>query len=96
MSNVERSLNLNKIYCANCIHCQLFSVPQEIGAELHVRCAAEKWKKKLGQEKKYRYSTIMRRCMDSCDCYESMGDAETFLRELRDLQELEEKMNGTL
>ncbi|MDR3114991.1 MAG: hypothetical protein LBU25_05665 [Treponema sp.] len=48
-----------------------------------IRCAAGKWKKKLGQEKLYKYSTIIRRYLDYCDAYEAMGDAKEFIRELR-------------
>ncbi|MDR1985356.1 MAG: hypothetical protein LBP88_00085 [Treponema sp.] len=48
-----------------------------------IRCAAGKWKKKLGQEKLYKYSTIIRRYLDYCDAYEAMGDAREFIRELR-------------
>jgi hypothetical protein len=65
-----------KIYCANCIHCKL--VPVE-----RVRCAAGKWKKKLGEEKFYRYGTITRRFLDYCEAYDEMGDTRSFIRELR-------------
>jgi hypothetical protein len=74
-----------KIYCANCIHCKL--IPAQTGKELRyalrIRCAAGKWKKKLGEEKLYKYSTITRRYLDSCDAYEEMGDTREFIRELR-------------
>jgi hypothetical protein len=74
-----------KIYCANCIHCKLLPAKPE-GEEnyvLRVRCAAGKWKKKLGQEKMYKYCTITRRHLDSCDAYEEMGDTREFIRDLR-------------
>jgi hypothetical protein len=74
-----------KIYCANCIHCKLIPAKPE-GEEvylLRVRCAAGKWKKKLGQEKMYKYCTITRRHLDSCDAYEEMGDTREFIRDLR-------------
>jgi hypothetical protein len=74
-----------KIYCANCIHCKL--VPTKLkdsrGYLLRIRCAAGKWKKKLGTEKFYKYCTITRRYLDSCDAYEEMGDTREFIRELR-------------
>jgi hypothetical protein len=74
-----------KIYCANCIHCKL--IPAKPDREeryvLRIRCAAGKWKKKLGQEKMYKYCTITRRYLDSCDAYEEMGDTREFIRELR-------------
>jgi hypothetical protein len=74
-----------KIYCANCIHCKLVPAKPE-GEEryvLRIRCAAGKWKKKLGQEKLYKYCTITRRYLDECDAYEEMGDTREFIRELR-------------
>jgi hypothetical protein len=74
-----------KIYCANCIHCKL--VPAKSAGEeryvLRVRCAAGKWRKKLGEEKLYKYCTITRRYLDSCDTYEEMGDTRTYIRELK-------------
>jgi hypothetical protein len=74
-----------KIYCANCIHCKL--IPSKSDGEeqyvLRIRCAAGKWKKKLGEEKMYKYCTITRRYLDNCDAYEEMGDTREFIRELR-------------
>jgi hypothetical protein len=74
-----------KIYCANCIHCKLVPAnPKDSrGYMLRIRCAAGKWKKKLGTEKFYKYCTITRRYLDSCDAYEEMGDTREFIRELR-------------
>ncbi|MDR2608914.1 MAG: hypothetical protein LBC57_11045 [Treponema sp.] len=76
-----------KIYCANCIHCKLVPLWQENGQSyvLRVRCAAGKWKKKLGEEKYYKYFTIFRRYLDECDAYEGMGDTKEFIRELRSI-----------
>jgi hypothetical protein len=74
-----------KIYCANCIHCKLIPTRPE-GEDryvLRVRCAAGKWKKKLGEEKLYKYCTITRRYLDECDSYGEMGDTREFIRELR-------------
>jgi hypothetical protein len=74
-----------KIYCANCIHCKLLPAKPE-GENvyvLRVRCAAGKWKKKLGQEKLYKYCTITRRHLNSCDTYEEMGNTREFIRDLR-------------
>jgi hypothetical protein len=48
-----------------------------------VRCDAGKWKKKLGEEKIYKYFTVARRSLDECDSYEPMGDAKEFIRDLR-------------
>lgn len=74
-----------KIYCANCSNCKLVTEPLEDGQRylLRVRCAAGKWKKKLGDEKFYKYFTVIRRSMEECDSYEPMGDEEEFLQELR-------------
>jgi hypothetical protein len=74
-----------KIYCANCIHCKLVRASAEDGDEyyLRVRCAAGKWRKKLGGEKIYKYFTVARRSIDECDMYEPMGDPREFIRELR-------------
>jgi hypothetical protein len=74
-----------KIYCANCIHCKLVRIPTVSSGQyqLRVRCTAGKWKKKLGDEKLYKYFTVARRSLDECDSYEPMGDSKEFLRELR-------------
>jgi hypothetical protein len=81
----ESEFHSGKIYCANCIHCKL--VPAKSAGEeryvLRIRCSAGKWKKKLGQEKLYKYCTITRRYLDDCDAYEEMGDTRSFIRELK-------------
>ncbi|HEY9594390.1 MAG TPA: hypothetical protein VHE79_07930 [Spirochaetia bacterium] len=78
-------LSSDKIYCANCIHCKLIRIPRGGGGEygLRVRCDAGKWRKKLGEEKVYKYFTVIRRTLDQCDSYEPMGEVEVFLKELR-------------
>jgi hypothetical protein len=81
----EEEFHSGKIYCANCSHCKLIPAKPD-GLEaylLRVRCAAGKWKKKLGEEKMYKYCTITRRYLDSCDAYEEMGDTRGFIRDLR-------------
>lgn len=74
-----------KIYCANCYHCKLSMerFDTENGYKLRVRCAAGQWTKKQGEEKLYRYSTVIRRSPDYCDHYEPMGSLKEFLRELK-------------
>ncbi|MDR1900749.1 MAG: hypothetical protein LBQ88_00500 [Treponema sp.] len=75
-----------KVYCANCGNCKLLPVKADEADQqymLRVRCAAGKWKKKLGEEKFYKYCTITRRYLDFCDKYEEMGDSKEFIRELR-------------
>ena len=75
----------DKIYCANCVNCKLVSSPAGVQDQfyLRVRCAAGKWKKKLGEEKIYKYFTVTRRCIDNCDAYEPMGETEEFIRQLK-------------
>lgn len=87
-AEVDVDVNENstgKIYCANCKHCKLVpSSPDENGRYfLRVRCAAGKWKKKLGEEKVYKYCTVARRSLDECDAYEEMGDTREFIRDLK-------------
>lgn len=73
------------IYCANCIHCKLVHSPSdsEGSYRLRVRCDAGKWKKKLGEEKIYKYFTVARRSIPSCSSYEDMGDSDEFIQDLR-------------
>ncbi len=74
-----------KIYCANCINCKVVRIPTGEGNQyqLRVRCAAGKWRKKLGDEKLYKYFTVARRSLDECDSYVPMGDTQEFIRELK-------------
>ena len=73
-----------KIYCANCVHCKLVrEVQGGMRYSLRVRCDAGKWRKKLGEEKIYKYFTVARRSLDSCDSYEPMGDPREFIKELK-------------
>lgn len=75
----------NKVYCANCKHCKLVRTVTNDGKYLlRVRCSKGKWKKKLGEEKMYRYCTVIRRSLDNCDSYNPMGDSRIFMRELRE------------
>jgi len=73
-----------KIYCANCIHCKLVrTYTENDGYMLRVRCAAGKWKKKLGEEKIHKYFSVARRALDFCDAYIPMGESKPFMKELR-------------
>lgn len=73
------------IYCANCIHCVLVrnSITSNGEYVLRVRCEEKKWKKKLGEEKVYKFFTVARRTVDSCESYTPMGDVKNYLRDLR-------------
>lgn len=81
---VKGSAN-DKIYCANCIHCKLVRIAAGNGSQyyLRVRCDAGKWKKKLGEEKIYKFFTVSRRTIDECESYEPMGEPTAFLAELK-------------
>lgn len=82
---IEADNSGEKIYCANCIHCKLIrtTASQDDQFVLRVRCTAGKWKKKLGEEKLYKYFTVARRSLDECDCYEPMGDTKSFIKDLK-------------
>jgi len=74
-----------RVFCANCIHCKLVPAPAEAEGSyrLRVRCDAGKWRKRLGEEKIYKYFTVARRSIESCDSYEDMGEATEFIKDLR-------------
>jgi hypothetical protein len=82
---IDDIYSAEKVYCANCIHCKLIKLAQGDGSQysLRVRCDAGKWRKKLGEEKVYKYFTVIRRTVDQCDAYVPMGDVEIFLKELK-------------
>ncbi|TFG65065.1 MAG: hypothetical protein E4H36_01175 [Spirochaetales bacterium] len=75
----------DKVFCANCIHCKLLRTPMGNGNQyyLRVRCDAGRWRKKLGEEKYYKYFTVARRSVDNCDDYIPMGDAREYIKELK-------------
>lgn len=84
-ADIESAADHDKIYCANCIHCKLKRDVLGNGAKytLRVRCVAGKWKKKLGEEKFYKYFTVARRSIFFCDSYEPMGESRDFIRDLK-------------
>jgi hypothetical protein len=81
----DDEFSTDRVYCANCIHCKLIKIPLGSASQfgLRVRCDAGKWRKKLGEEKVYKYFTVIRRTLEQCDAYEPMGEVEVFLKELR-------------
>ena len=83
--DIDAMSDNDKIYCANCLSCVLVRVPTGVANQyvLRVKCLAKKWKKKLGEEKLYKYFTVARRTVDECDSYDPMGDAKSFLKDLR-------------
>lgn len=84
-SRINLSGDKDKIYCANCTHCKLVRTAAGNGSQyyLRVRCDAGKWKKKLGEEKVYKYFTVARRTLVTCSAYEPMGDPKEYLKELK-------------
>ena len=85
ISSCDEILCEDKVYCANCTHCKLLRVAAGNGSQyyLRVRCNAGKWRKKLGEEKVYKFFTVARRTLETCDAYEPMGDVKEFLKELK-------------
>jgi hypothetical protein len=80
----ESTFEQGKIYCANCVNCKLLRTANGSSQyQLRVRCAAGMWKKKLGEEKFYKYFTVARRSLDVCDFYEPMGETKQFIKELK-------------
>ena len=76
----------NKIYCANCRHCVVIQKPALVSDQyvLRINCTKDKWKKKFGEIKYYKYFTSARRTVDICDHFESMGEEEKdYVKELR-------------
>lgn len=86
-SPVEALAPAGRVFCANCIHCKLLPSPAEAEGQyrLRVRCDRGKWRKKLGDEKVYKYFTVARRSIAACDSYEDMGETDEFMRDLRKL-----------
>lgn len=76
----------SKIYCANCASCVLIKEKTGLNKDqyvLRIRCLQKKWRKKLGEEKFYKYFTVARRTVEECDLYEPMGELKTYLKDLR-------------
>jgi hypothetical protein len=85
LQGFEEDFSSDKVYCANCIHCKLIKIPIGDACQygLRVRCDAGKWRKKLGEEKVYKYFTVIRRTVEQCSTYEPMGDAGIYLKDLK-------------
>jgi hypothetical protein len=85
LQGFEEEFSSDKVYCANCIHCKLIKVATGDASQysLRVRCEAGKWRKKLGEEKVYKYFTVIRRTVEQCDAYGAMGDAGIFHKDLK-------------
>ena len=63
----EQCLSKERLFCANCTHCKLVRVAAGNGCQyyLRVRCDAGRWRKKLGEEKVYKYFTVARRTVET-------------------------------
>ena len=90
----EIDYSLQKIFCANCIHCKLVRIPAGNGSQyfLRVRCDAGKWRKKLGEEKIYKFFTVARRTIEECDRYEPMGEPVLYIKELKKSLPIKDEM----
>ncbi len=76
----------DKIFCSNCKNCLVVRKSAIISNQylLRIHCQKDKWKKKIGEIKYYKYFTAARRSIDFCNSYEPMGDDEKeYIRELR-------------
>ena len=74
-----------KIYCANCSHCVVFKQSIE-GARtyvLRVRCSMGQWKKRSGEEKVYKYFSLLRRTAEGCAHYDPMGEEAAYIKDLK-------------
>lgn len=72
-------------YCANCAHCIVVRLAEAETPlyRLRVRCEKGMWKKSSGEEKLHKYFTVVRRIERGCPHYAPLGDAETFLKDLK-------------
>ena len=74
-----------KVYCANCAHCVVVR-QQEGDADryiLRVRCNKNRWSKRSGEEKFYKYFTVARRMQVNCEDYQDMGDVLPYIKNLK-------------
>lgn len=74
------------IYCANCLHCKVFThISERKGTrERRVRCKAGEWITSAGNEKTYSLHTVLSRRKAECAQYDSMGegDLRDFIKDL--------------
>jgi hypothetical protein len=77
---------IDKIFCANCKNCVVIQKPALVSDQyvLRINCIKDKWKKKIGEIKYYKYFTAARRSVDTCDVYEPIdNDVKDFIKDLR-------------
>ena len=76
----------DKSLCCNCKNCVVVRRPAVISNQylLRIHCSKDKWRKKIGEVKYYKYFTAARRSVESCEDFEPMGEGEReYVRELR-------------
>jgi len=74
-----------KIFCANCTNCIVIrhNEQEQDKYVLRVKCTKNKWVKRSGEEKLYKYFTVARRIMDDCDGYIESGELFPYIKNLR-------------
>ena len=88
MKNISKNTDRGeqkKIYCANCSHCMVFKQLIE-GAQtyvLRIRCSMGQWKKRSGEEKVYKYFSLLRRTATGCFFYDPMGEEDAYIKDLK-------------
>ena len=85
----DADISDDKIFCANCRHCVVIQKPALVSDQfvLRINCTKDKWKKKIGEVKYYKYFTAARRTMDNCEDYTPLGDEGDDVREfVKDLR----------
>ncbi len=75
----------DKIFCANCQHCVVLKQQESEPDKyvLRVKCLKNKWLKRSGEEKLYKYFTVARRIMDDCNDYIELGEPFPYIKNLR-------------
>ncbi len=74
-----------KDFCANCAHCIVVR-RREGDADryiLRVRCDKNRWSKRSGDEKLYKYFTVARRIQLNCEDYQEMGELPHYVKNLK-------------
>jgi len=59
-----------------------------------VKCTKKKWSKRSGEEKLYKYFTVARRVMPSCDEYADMGELLPYIKNLRKELPIKDEIYG--
>ncbi len=87
-----------KIFCANCANCKVvrsYMLGDGKQYQLRVKCDKGHWRKKLGEEKLYKYFTLPRRIVETCPDYTSTGDEKSFMKELKETLPIKDEVYRT-